>query len=132
MIDTRRDKAGPRITNITGSGVDYVVETTGDPTMYRLSMDVLNPHGTAAFLTGISGPASLPERRTTLSIIQGDAVPQHFIPKLIALYRAGQFPYDSLLKFYNFSEINKAIDDSRRGDTIKPVLRISGSEAREK
>jgi aryl-alcohol dehydrogenase len=126
-IDTRHDKAGPRITDITGSGVDYVVETTGDPKMYRLSMDILNPHGTAAFLTGISGPASLPEGRRTLSIIQGDAVPQSFIPKLIALYRAGHFPYDRLLKFYDFSEINRAIDDSRRGDTIKPVLRISGT-----
>jgi len=125
VIDNRRDKADARITDITGSGVDYVVETTGDSKMYRLSMDMLNPHGTTAFLTGISGPDSLPERRTTLSIIQGDAVPQLFIPKLIALHQAGQFPYDRFLKFYDFSEINKAIADSRRGDTIKPVLRIS-------
>ncbi len=28
-----------RITDITGSGVDYVVETSGDAKMYRLSMD---------------------------------------------------------------------------------------------
>jgi len=37
----------------------------------------------------------------------------------------GQFPFDQLEKFYVFSDINKAIGDSRRGDTIKPVLRIS-------
>jgi aryl-alcohol dehydrogenase len=125
VIDNRHDKAVSRITDITGSGVDYVVETTGDPKMYLLSMDILNPHGTAALLTGISGPDSLPEGRRTLSIIQGDAVPQRFIPKLIALFQVGQFPYDRLLKFYDFSEINRAIADSRRGATIKPVLRIS-------
>jgi aryl-alcohol dehydrogenase len=125
VIDNRHDKTGSRITDITGSGVDYVVETSGDAKMYRLSTDILNPNGTAAFLTGISGPDSLPEGRRTLSIIQGDAIPQLFIPKLIALYQAGRFPFDRLLKFYNFSDINRAIADSRRGGAIKPVLRIS-------
>ena len=92
----------------------------------RLAIDVLNPHGTVALLlTGESGAGSLPEGRKTLGIIQGDAVPQRFIPKLIALYQAGQFPFDRLVKFYDFSEINQAIADARRGDTIKPVLRIS-------
>ena len=127
-IDSRQNDVASRIRDITGSGVDYVVETTGDAKMYRLSMDMLNPQGTAAFLTGISGPAALPEGRKTLSVIQGDAVPQRFIPKLIALYRAGQFPFDRLVKFYDFSDINRAIAHARRGVTIKPVLRISEAQ----
>ena len=85
---------------------------------------MLNPHGTVALLTGESG-AVLPGGRRTIGIIQGDAVPQLFIPKLIALYRAGKFPFDRLVKFYGFSDINKAIADAKSGDTIKPVLRIS-------
>ena len=52
-------------------------------------------------------------------------MPQRFIPKLIDLYRAGQFPFDRLVKFYAFTDINRAIADARNGDTIKPVLRIS-------
>ncbi len=60
-----------------------------------------------------------------LGIIEGDSVPQQFIPHLIALYQAGQFPFDRLEKFYEFEEINTAMDDSRKGDTIKPVLRMS-------
>jgi aryl-alcohol dehydrogenase len=114
-----------RIAHITGRGVDYVVETTASLEMHRLAVEVLNPHGVVALLTGESGTDSLPEGRKTLGIIQGDAVPQEFIPKLIQLYKAGQFPYNRLLKFYDFGEINKAIADSKRGDTIKPVLRIS-------
>jgi len=125
VIDNRHDNVASRITDITGSGVDYVVETTGDWKMYRLAIDVLNPHGTVALLTGAGGTDALPEGRRTVGIIQGDAIPQRFIPKLIALYRAGRFPFDCLVKFYNFSEINKAIADAKRGDTIKPVLRIS-------
>jgi aryl-alcohol dehydrogenase len=129
-INNLHDDVASRITAITGSGVDYVVESTGDPKLHRLAIEVLNPHGTVALLTGASGTDSLPEGRKTLGIIQGDAVPQSFIPKLIALYRAGQFPFERLVKFYQFSDINQAIADAKRGDTIKPVLRIS--EVRDK
>ncbi len=124
-IDNRRQDVAVRITEITGSGIDYVVETTGSPKMHQLAIDVLNPHGTVALLTGESGTDSLPEGRKTLGIIQGDAVPQRFIPKLIELYQAGKFPFDRLLKFYDFRDINQAIADAKYGDTIKPVLRIS-------
>ena len=123
-IDNRRQDVATRVTDITGSGVDYVVETTGSPKMHQLAIDVLNPHGIVALLTGESG-MDLPEGRKTLGIIQGDAVPQHFIPKLIELYQGGEFPFDRLVKFYDFSAINQAIADAKRGDTIKPVLRIS-------
>jgi aryl-alcohol dehydrogenase len=125
VIDNRSQDIAVRIADITGSGVDYVVETTGSAKMHQLAIDVLNPHGVVALLTGERGTDSLPEGRKTLGIIQGDAVPQHFIPKLIDLYQAGQFPFDRLLKFYDFSDINQAIADSKRGDTIKPVLQIS-------
>jgi aryl-alcohol dehydrogenase len=124
-INNRRQEVAARIAAITGRGVDYVVETTASPKMHRLAIDVLNPHGVVALLTGETGTDSLAEGRRTLGIIAGDAVPQHFIPKLIKLYQAGQFPFDRLIKFYNFRDINQAIADAKRGDTIKPVLRIS-------
>jgi aryl-alcohol dehydrogenase len=125
VIENRRQDIAACISDITGSGVDYVVETTGNMKMHRLAIDVLNPRGIVALLTGEGGTDSLPEGRKTLGIVQGDAVPQHFIPKLIDLYLAGKFPFDRLEKFYDFSDINRAIADSKRGDTIKPVLRIS-------
>jgi aryl-alcohol dehydrogenase len=113
-----------RIAQITGAGVDYVVETTADSGMHRLAVEVLNPHGTVALLTGETGTSALPGDRQTLGIIQGDTVPQEFIPKLIRLFRAGRFPFDRLEKFYPFKEINRAISEARRGIAIKPVLRI--------
>ena len=124
-IDNRRQDVASRIAHITGSGVDYVVETTASPEMHRLAIEVLNPHGVVALLTGEMGTSALPEGRRTLGIIQGDAVPQQFIPKLIGLYRSGRFPFDRLEKFYPFSEINRAISEAKRGMAIKPVLRIS-------
>jgi aryl-alcohol dehydrogenase len=128
VIDNRHEDVAVRIAEITGGGVDYLVETTGRPAMHRLAIDVLNPNGTVALLTGESGTA-LGQGRRTLGIIEGDAVPQRFIPDLIELYLAGEFPFDRLVKFYDFGDINRAMADARRGDTIKPVLQISGSSA---
>ena len=124
-IDSRREDVVSRIQEITGSGVDYVLEITGAAKLYQAAIEVLNPQGTVALIANPGGSGSLPGGRKILGIIQGDSVPQDFIPKLIAWYQAGQFPFDRLVRFYDFREINRAIADARRGDTIKPVLRIS-------
>ena len=124
IIDARREDIAARIIEITGSGVDYVVENTGSTEMYRLAVDVLKPKGRVALLTGDMETRSFTGGRKAVGVIQGDAVPQRFIPKLIDLYRAGQFPFDRLVKFYPFADINRAIADARKGNTIKPVLRI--------
>jgi aryl-alcohol dehydrogenase len=124
-INNRLGCLAESIMAITGSGVDYVVETTAAHDMERLGVEVLNPGGKAALLSGVGAPGKLPGSRQVLSVIQGDAVPQKFIPKLIRLYQRGRFPFDRLVKFYNFARINQAIADSKRGTTVKPVLLIS-------
>jgi len=125
VIDNRVTDVAKSIAAITGHGVDYTVETSGDGKLFRLATELLNPSGRAAFLTGATGPDNLPGGRKALSVTQGNAVPQEFIPKLIRLWRSGWFPFDRLVKFYKFKDINRAIADSRKGETIKPVVRIS-------
>ena len=122
-INNRHGDLAQSLSDITGGGVDYVVETTGDAQIHNLAADLLNPRGKMALLTGGSG-TDLSGGRKVLSVIQGDAVPQRFIPKLIRLYQQGRFPFDRLIKYYPFRHINRAIADSKRGSTIKPVLRI--------
>ncbi len=125
VIDNRYEDIATRIAAITGGGVDYVLEITGQPALLQLAIDVLNPHGKVALFTGESGPGLLPGGRQTIGVVEGSSVPQIFIPRLIALYRAGLFPFDRIVKFYDFAEINRAIADAKRGGTIKPVLRLS-------
>jgi aryl-alcohol dehydrogenase len=125
LINNSREDITSRISDITGGGVDYVLEITGRPALLQLAIEVLNPHGTVALFTGQSGPGPLPEGRKTISVVEGSSVPQIFIPRLIELYRGAFFPFDRIVKFYDFAEINKAIADAERGDTIKPVLRMS-------
>jgi aryl-alcohol dehydrogenase len=59
-----------------------------------------------------------------MGIVQGDVVSRTFIPELIELYRQGRFPFDRLVKFYQFEELNQAMAESEAGVTIKPILRF--------
>ncbi len=111
---------------ITGGGVDYVLETTGDPQMERLAREVLNPRGITAMIANPAGGERLPGGRRIVGIVQGDAVPQDFIPRLIQAWKAGRFPFERLVKFYSFRSINRAVGDARQGRTIKPVLLMPG------
>jgi aryl-alcohol dehydrogenase len=119
VLDSRRDDLAAQLAD----GLDCLLDTTGDRNLGRLAARVLKPRGRAAFLAGGAMPKAMQGRRH-VSVIQGDAIPRQFIPEMIRLYQAGQFPFDRLIKFYGFAEINQAIADVRRGDTIKAVLRI--------
>ncbi len=123
-IDPRKTNLARRARAITGGGLDYIVEGTGDARLSRLGRELLNPGGRLALLTGGSGE-DLAGGRKIISVIQGDAVAQRFIPYLIRLWRAGRFPFDRLLRFYDFADINRAIADERRGRAIKAVVRMS-------
>lgn len=123
-INSRHVDVATRIKEIAGGGVDHVLEITGDARMYRLAVAALKPHGTLALIATPNGNKVLSQRRRVVSIIQGDAVPQRFVPRLIRLWRDGRFPFDRLVKFYRFRDINRAMADLRRGATIKPVLLI--------
>jgi aryl-alcohol dehydrogenase len=60
--------------------------------------------------------------RTVRGIIEGDAIPDQFIPKLIELYKERRFPFDRLITFHPFEEINKAVEDMEKGKELKAVL----------
>lgn len=124
-IDGRRSNVAAAIRKIAPDGVDYALEITGNDVVFRTAINVLSDRGTMAMIANPSVNTSLlKEGQKMLSIIQGDAVPQKFIPKLIKLFRAGKFPFDRLIRYYKFHDINRAIEDAKQGRTIKPVLRV--------
>ena len=130
-IDARKEDIRKRIAEITGSGVDYALEITALPEMLTLAVDILAPCGRAGQIGGgVPGAAAsismsrLLLGRSVRGIIQGDSIPRVFIPKLIEMFRRGEFPFDRLVRFYDFAQINQAVADAATGDTIKPILRI--------
>jgi aryl-alcohol dehydrogenase len=124
IINSSQDDAASMISSITGSGVDFSLDLTSNPAVSQLAVDVLNPGGSFANIARPWDVPELSEGKKSVGVTMGSAIPQEFIPELIRYYQSGDFPFDRLEKFYDFSEINQAIADSRSGVTIKPVLRF--------
>jgi aryl-alcohol dehydrogenase len=60
-----------------------------------------------------------------IGIVEGCSVPQIFIPKLIEYYQKGLFPFDKLVTYYNFEDINQAFEDTKNGKVIKAILKMN-------
>ncbi len=118
-----------KIQEITGTGVNYSLETTALPAILRQAVDCLTLTG----VCGLIGAAPLGTEvaldmnsilfgRTLRGVIEGDSIPDIFIPQLIELYVQDRFPLDKLIKFYKLEEINDAARDFEAGTVLKPVL----------
>jgi aryl-alcohol dehydrogenase len=132
VIDARHEDAKAKIMALTGDGADAVLDTTGSTQIIRQAIHSLAPLGTCGILassTDLDPTFSVLHLmmggRRLQGIVEGDSVPALFIPKLIDLYRRGLFPFDRLIRFYPFAQIGEAIEASRTGTAIKPVLRFS-------
>lgn len=128
IINGRNVEVVGEIKKLTQGGTNYSVDTTGVPSVVLQSLQALRPLGTVAVI-GITPEVNIDinddlmsEGKTMKGVIEGDSVPNVFIPQLIEYYKAGLFPYDKLVKFYKFDEINEAFEASKSGEVIKPIL----------
>lgn len=81
--------------------------------------------GAASGAADISIPAAtLLYGRSLRGVIQGDSNPPVFIPRLIALWREGRFPFERLVRFFPFEAIEDAFAALVSGAVVKPVLRM--------
>lgn len=116
--------------SINISGVDYILDTTGVPALVNDAVSSLNIRGTiglsAAYpheqMMEIDFSTAMLNGQRVQGIVEGSAVPQDFLPKLISYYRQGVFPFDRLIEHFPFADINNAIEACESGDAIKPVL----------
>ncbi|MFB4301289.1 NAD(P)-dependent alcohol dehydrogenase [Actinomadura sp. NTSP31] len=110
-----------------GEGVQYSFDTTAVPSVVSAAVASLRTTGVCG-LVGVGSeeyrldPNLLLMGRTVKGIIEGDAVPHTFIPKMIDLWRRGLFPFDRLIAEYPLDQINQAEADAASGKVVKPVL----------
>jgi aryl-alcohol dehydrogenase len=124
-IDGEKTDTAKAIKNICG-GVDYAFDTSGSSRLLGAMRTVLNP-GASACGVGIGGTLVLNERergegKSWATTNTGFSVPPLFIPQLLEYYKAGQFPFEKMLHFYRFDEINEALAASRVCAAVKPVV----------
>ncbi|MFP2932268.1 NAD(P)-dependent alcohol dehydrogenase [Pyxidicoccus sp. 3LG] len=118
----------------TRGGVDFALECVGSPQVLRQAFDVTRPLGTCGLLglpdrgdaeVSLSMMALLSGKKL-VGILEGNADPKTFIPKLVALHAEGRFPLEKLSRSYDFEAINDAVHDMETRTAIKPVLRMHG------
>lgn len=134
-INSREVDVIEAVRELTDGGADFALESTGRPEVLEAGVEALGGLGTL----GIVGAPKLGTKasfdinnhilggRSIRGIVEGDSVPQVFIPQLVELYQQGRFPFDLLVKFYPFEQINQAAEDSVMGTTLKPILLIAES-----
>jgi aryl-alcohol dehydrogenase len=133
VVNSKESDARSAIGEIVGIGLDTALDTTGHVDVIRMGVELLRPGGTCGIL-GASPPGAdlkldvndlMANSKCVRGIVEGDAIPDIFIPQLIDLYLQGRFPFDKLVKFYSLDDINAAAADSANGLTIKPIVRMS-------
>lgn len=130
IVNSGKSNAVEEIQKLTGGGIDYSLECTGLPKVFRQAVDALRIGG-ACGLIGVAPNGvdvslemqTILNGRTVKGVVEGDSNPDVFIPMLIDLYKAGKFPFDRLMKFYTLDQINEAAEDSEKGKTLKAILK---------
>lgn len=110
-------------------GVHHSFDAVGAAPVIRQALEVLRSPGhcvTVGF-QGLQHEITIDQGhlllgRTLSGVVEGDANPHEFIPRMLDLHKAGKFPFDRLIKTFPFEEINEAIAASNSGEVIKPVL----------
>jgi aryl-alcohol dehydrogenase len=130
-LNPSRDDTAAALAEISGGGVDYSVETTGNIGVLRGAVDALAARGTAAVIGAppMGAEVSLDVHgllggRTVVGVTEGDSDPETLIPLLVRLHAQGRLPIDRLITHYPFADIDKAANDVHAGTTVKPVLRF--------
>lgn len=129
-IPADEEGVAEKVRAVTGRGVDFSFNTTTVPEVHSLALEALAMNGTAGFVAAPRGEwapkmfAMLAGGRQLRGILGGDAHPGLFLPTLVDYWRQGRFPFDRLLTFYPFAEIDRAFADAHSGKAIKPVLLI--------
>jgi aryl-alcohol dehydrogenase len=115
----------------SGRGVDCSLDTTAIEELINEALYCLRRGGSAG-VVGSTGEkiigiklqyALMGESKRLIGIVQGDAVPKLFIPKLIRLYKDGVYPFDKLIQYFEFDKINEAFEATEKGGAIKPVIK---------
>ncbi len=129
-VSGRADDPVAKIVELTRGGANFSLDTTGVPTAVANSINCLRARGTSAQVAAPPrGTLYAAEASVVVSrgigirgVVEGDANPELFIPRMIGFSRDGRLPLDKFVKTYPLARINEAVDDLESGRVVKPVL----------
>lgn len=114
-----------------GWGTHYAIDCTGNGNCVRQSLNCTRSLGICVVLGATQTLTIDVENelmgtgKTLAGLVEGCSLPRVFIPKLLNYYKKGLFPFDRLIQFYDFENINQAFADTKDGKVIKAVLKMN-------
>ena len=133
---TRAPDLGGAIRAVADHGVNFIVDAAGSDALIGMALTGLARRGTLGLVAAppsaerqldVPWSAMLLQGQAVRGFVEGNSIPDIFIPRLIDLYAQGRFPFDKFVRFYPFDEINRAVEDQRHGMAIKPILEVSAA-----
>ena len=116
---------------ICGGPADFAMDCAGVVAVLQQAAASVGMRGTVALIGGAPAGASfsldhMPTLwgKRVIGILGGEGRSASLIGALIALHKQGRFPYDKLITSFPLDQVNDALEASRGGDVIKPVLRM--------
>jgi aryl-alcohol dehydrogenase len=117
----------------TRGGAMCSFETAGQVRTLNDAIECLRRKGVCAIATvpqlGAPYPMTLLPLlvggKSIVSVLEGDSLPDTFIPQLAEHYLSGRLPLERLITQYDFADIARALDDAHHARVIKPVVRMS-------
>ncbi|WP_345796826.1 NAD(P)-dependent alcohol dehydrogenase [Castellaniella sp. MT123] len=135
VINSRDQNLVEEVTKVTGSTVDYAFDCTGVIAVIEQLAETIGMRGHLVLIGGAPAGArfSLDHLttlwgKTVMGVLGGGGRSGQLIPALVELFQQGRFPFDRLVKFYDMDQIEQALEDSKSGKVIKPILRMSHAD----
>jgi aryl-alcohol dehydrogenase len=131
-INSRTTQLVKEVAKITGSTVDFAFDCTGVISVIETMAQTVGMLGTLVLIGGAPAGASFSlDHLSTLwgkrviGVLGGGGRSGQLIPALVELHQQGRFPFDRLVRYYELGQIEQALEDSKSGEVIKPILRMS-------
>ncbi|OJJ07349.1 hypothetical protein ASPVEDRAFT_142091 [Aspergillus versicolor CBS 583.65] len=113
-----------------GLGTNITLDTTGVPPLIAEGVKMTGfkgkilQVGTAPETAALSIPIHefMVSGRQFMGVVEGDVVPQEYVPKLISWVKDGRLPLQRIVKYYQAEDFETAIRDMQSGETVKPVI----------
>ena len=131
---TREPDLGQAIRALAPRGVNFIVDAAGVDALIGMALAGLARRGTLGLVAvppsaertlAVAWAPLLLQGQVVRGFMEGNSIPDIFIPRMLDLYAQGRFPFDKFVRFYPFDQINRAVEDQRNGLAVKPILDVS-------
>ncbi|MGH3589074.1 MAG: NAD(P)-dependent alcohol dehydrogenase [Pseudonocardia sp.] len=130
-VDATVDDVVGAVHDLCGGPADYALECTGVISVVRQAADAVGMLGTCVLIGGAPAEAEFAlDHLSTLwgkrivGVLGGGGRSHELITGIMGLYAQGRFPFDRLVEYFDFADVQTALDRSYAGEVVKPVLRM--------